>query len=163
MWKVKFDKRSFRQTRDNLDEWKDQIVRRAMKDALLKAATPGVKSARAAAPKESGALKKSIGKRGLTYNKTQTAFVKVGPKEQTSVQHGGQVRRPAKYAHLVEFGHKARDGSTVAPRPFMRTAFEGEKEQMKRIYAKEIGGAAMRHAARLNRRLKKRRSGGRRR
>lgn len=164
MIRVRYNRSRSAATRKNLDELKQQIIRRAMKDALLKAATPGVRAARAKAPKESGALKKSIGKRGVTYLHSQSAFVKAGPRNGFSLQHAGQTRRPEKYSHLVEFGHLARDGSTVAPQPFMRPAFEETKEEMKKIYAANIADGVERHAARLNRRLNKHRGrkGGRR-
>ena len=85
-------------------------------------------------------------------------MVVVGPRRGQHSTGDGETRDPARYAHLVEFGHHAPDGSFVAGTPFMRSAFEGEKERMKDIYARNIGTDAMRHAQRLNRRLARRRA-----
>ena len=133
----------------------DQLERRGMKDALMKAATPMVKKTREGAPVRTGALKKSIGKKGKTYPKTQTAYVVVGPR--SNFELNGE--RPAWYAHLVEFGHDLvfssadgkRQAGFVAPRPFMRPAFEATKDQAFRIYGEELGNAIHRHFKRAKR------------
>lgn len=121
---------------DRVERVLDQLERRGMKAALLKAATPMVKEAKARAPKRTGALRRSLTKHGTTDPKTQSAKVEIGPRKTKDARTGFPAVR---YAHLVEFGHMAVDGSFVAPRPFMAPAFEQTKEDARKIYAREVG------------------------
>lgn len=131
-----------------------------MKDALSKSATIGLKAARNNVKRESGALAKSLKKRARTYGRG-SALVMVGPDRKFTTEYRGKKRRPVKYAHLVEFGHKVVRGGKVVghvpPKPFLRPAFDSKKEDMKKKYADEIGKALQRHAERVARKNKRRR------
>tara|TARA_Y100000817_G_scaffold103868_1_gene81409 strand:+ start:830 stop:1300 length:471 start_codon:yes stop_codon:yes gene_type:complete len=149
MFKAKLDMKSFRSIEKTTEAVLDQIERRGMKDALMKAATPMVKKTRELATTQTGALKKSIGKKGSTNRAKQSAEVKIGPRK--GFRFKG--RKPVAYAHLVEFGHvKKTPGGTVKgfvpPKPFMRPAFEAEKANSQKLYAKELGGMIHRHYGR---------------
>ena len=153
MLKASVSLRSIQRTNQTIGKVLDQVERRGMEDALMKAATPMVKQARQNVSSETGALKKSIGKKGSTDAGKQSAKVEVGPR--AKFQHKG--RRPAKYAHLVEYGHQmvtpgGKRVGFVGPRPFMRTAFESTKGESRKVYAKEIGGAIHRQFQRAKRR-----------
>jgi HK97 gp10 family phage protein len=100
----------------------ERVQRRVMRQAVSAAATPITKAARAKAPKESGLLRKSMGKKVKTYPKTMTVVGIVGPKTSIIGEHKGRKRWPAKYARLIERGHIARDGSFVPPQPFLGPA-----------------------------------------
>jgi hypothetical protein len=52
---------------------------------------------------------------------------------------------------LVEFGHQKKGGGFVAPKPFMRPAFEAAKDEARKIYGDDIGGAIHRHFKRQRR------------
>ncbi len=153
MFKAKLDLKSFKAVEKSTELMLDQIERRGMKDALLKAATPMVKKTKQLAPTRTGALKKSIGKKGSTNRAKQSAEVKIGPRK--GFKFKNQV--PSWYAHLVEFGHIAttpggKPAGFVSAKPFMRPAFEAEKVASQKKYAEEVSAAIHRH---FRRRFKK--------
>lgn len=139
---AKFRKSDLRKVHKSLDDTVREIQRHGMKNALNKAAQIGLKEARNRVRVESTALKKSLVKRAKTYSEG-VAYVIVGPNRKYQINYKGKRRRPVKYAHLVEFGHKG-----APPRPFLRPAFETTKEKMKRKYAQEIGSSLKRVANR---------------
>ena len=123
-----------------------QMERRGMRDALLKAATPMVKRTRELASRQTGALAKSIGKKGTTDRAKQSAEVKIGPRKNFRFKG----RKPVAYAHLVEFGHigKTPGGDVfgfVPPKPFMRPAFAGERANVMRKYTETMSENIHRH------------------
>ena len=146
MIKARLDLKSFRAVEKTTEAVLDQIERRGMKDALMKAATPMVKKTRELATTQTGSLRKSIGKKGSTNRAKQSAEVKIGPRK--GFRFKG--RKPSSYAHLVEFGHiQKTPGGTVTgfvpPKPFMRPAFESEKTNSRKVYAQELSAAIHRH------------------
>jgi HK97 gp10 family phage protein len=146
MFKAKLDMKSFRAVENSTEQLMLQIERRGMKDALLKAATPMVKKTKQLAPTRTGALRKSIGKKGSTNRAKQSAEVKIGPRKAFKFKN----QKPSWYAHLVEFGHIAKTpGGKVAgfvpAKPFMRPAFEAEKAASQKKYAEELSAAIHRH------------------
>jgi len=158
MIKVAVSRKGFARVEKSLDDVVRQVQRRAMKDALMKAAQPGLKAARQMVPREHGHLKRSLKKKGKTYERSGMAFVIVGPDRNYQADVDGKVVRPVMYASLVEFGHvvRFRRGGQVyghvAPDPFLRPAFESTKGTAKKIYAREIGGAIERQAKRAKKR-----------
>ena len=147
MVKFKVNRGDFRRAQKSLDDIVQQVQRRAMKQALMKAAQPGLKSARAKVPTRYGHLKKALKKKGKTFGKFN-AFVIVGPDRNYAAQVDGKTVKPVKYAHLVEFG-------TIdqAPDAYMRPAFESETAEMKKIYEREIGLALEKQAKSAKRRM----------
>lgn len=146
MIKARLNLPAFKAVQKDTEALFDQLERRGMRDALLKAATPMVKKTRQLAPKKTGALRKSISKKGSTNPAKQSAEVKIGPRKSFRFKN----QKPIAYAHLVEFGHIAKTpgGSIagfVAPRPFMRPAFEAEKAGAQKKYAAEVSNAIHRH------------------
>ena len=102
----------------------DRVQRRVTRQAVNAAATPVLRSARAKAPNRSGLTKKSLGKKVKTYPQSGHVVALVGPKTNVVGEVDGKKHWPAKIAHLVEGGHINSDGSTTAPHPFMRPAFD---------------------------------------
>jgi len=112
--------------------------------AMRRAAKPLVSAAKQFAPKRTGALKESIGFVVRKGRNGRSSYAAVGPasgyyRGGAAVKHGASVRgadNPAKYAHLVEFGHvavkpqkntsrrkrTAQAGRFVPAKPFMRPA-----------------------------------------
>lgn len=110
--------------------------------AVSAAAVPVQRMARALAPRESGALAKSIGIVQRKKRRATNTYAVVGPVS-GYYSAGSKLKgwksgaaNPAKYAHLVEFGHvkvRPKKGTSlrkntatvagfVAPRPFLRPA-----------------------------------------
>lgn len=160
MIKMKIRRSDFLRLEMTFEEIVKQVHRRAMKRALLKAATPMLKAARQNVPKRHGSLRKALKKRGRTY-KDGRAFVIVGPDRNYQVTIDGKNVQPVYYAHLLEFGHvikakrKGRVLGHVPPKPFLRTAFESTKEKAKRIYKNEIGKALQAESRKAKRKMNK--------
>lgn len=106
-----------------------RVQRKVLRQAVNAASTPVVKAARRKAPKQSGLLRKSLGKKLKTYTKNGTVMALVGPRKDVEGEHEGEKRRPARYAHLVENGHVAADGTHVPAQPFLRPAFDETQPQ----------------------------------
>jgi HK97 gp10 family phage protein len=121
----------------------------SMRDALTKAARPMARKAKSLAPKETGLLKKSIKTKIITYPRISQVIALIGSDRNVSGTHKGKKRQPSKYSHLVEFGHGG--PHPAAPHPFLRPAYESEKDTTLAIYNRELGPAIERVATRLAR------------
>lgn len=158
----------FKELNLNLKELEGKIQRGAMRTAMTKAARLMVAAVKRNAPVgKTGLLKKSI-KQKVTTSKKGVVTARIGPSNKVS----GQVTvgkktttvRPAKYAHLVEFGTGSRgsygrEGVAITPgnppRPFMRPAYESTREAATALYGKELGPAIEKTAARIGRAKRK--------
>jgi HK97 gp10 family phage protein len=117
-----------------------------------------VAAARAFAPRRTGALKRSITwvvRKGR--GKDKSAYVVVGP-DKRFYKSGKRLNRredgadrPAKYAHLVEYGT-----ATTAGKPFLRPAFMSKRREMAQIAAAGIAAGIKKEVARLRRKGAKR-------
>lgn len=110
----------------HLERIKQSVANRASRKALTKASQIVRDSARAKAPKDTGALRKSIGYKVKTSrrNKNRTYGV-VGPRSKYRGKNGN---RPARYAHIVEGGSRFR-----AAKPFLRPAFLSSQQRIQSI------------------------------
>ena len=134
-------------------------------DMVAEGAKPLVRSIKAKVPVDLGNLKASI-KAGVRIKKRKgTAVAYVGPEVGGYYKGGKRLNKkkddlrgssgPSRYAHLVEFGHAARDGSRVEAKPFMRP---GTDESINQVQAKLVVGfqkgltrAARKFAKRISR------------
>lgn len=116
-----------------LSQLKKQAARsRVLRKALGPSTKPFMMTAKQLAPKETGLLRKSIGRKIKVYRESGRVTVIIGPRSKPSfrrevtINGRTQVRNPVHYAHLVEFG-------TVKTRakPFLRPAVDRHKEQFK--------------------------------
>ena len=134
-----------------------KMQRKAVRKALNFAATPIIKSARSLVPVDDGDLKRSLGKKvKVAKRPEQGATLTIGPRTKYAGQTPG--KRPASYAHLVEFGTaphqiEAKPVLTIgplqirgvvqhpgaAPRPFLRPAFEASKSVALRRFSDKLG------------------------
>lgn len=131
----------------SLDEVKRGVRTRVLRKATTKAAQPVAKEARRNAPVRSRQLRRSIGYRVRTYP-SGVVLAAIGPRAGFRTTYAGRVINPTKYAHLVELG--TRRG--VAPRLFLRRAWESHKagaaETMRREIAEGVAREAAKAAAR---------------
>lgn len=110
--------------------WK--LYNRWMKRAMVAGSRPIISATRMGAPKDTGALRKSIGRRIKGYRRSMSIIAVIGPRSDFVAHRrttgttrryqflrGGKAkailrtaapgrRRPSKYAHLVEFGTRVR-------------------------------------------------------
>lgn len=127
---------------DDLEKALRAVGKKAAREAALvavqHAAQPIVDAAKALAPKDTGALRDSIGWRVKPYRRGDRALAVIGPQ---SKYRGGDGRQPAKYAHLAEFGHAKAGGGTVAAKPFMRPAIAQASNEAMRTLGETFGVA----------------------
>lgn len=161
---MKFDLKitGYKQAEINVKALEDRIGRGAMRGAMTKAARIVAAAARRNAPVgRTGALKKSIRAKVVTNTKKNEVVARVGPsrKAQGKDPKTGLVTRPARYAHLVEFGTASRGvygekGKTVTPgsppKPFLRPAYESTRRQAVEVYKTNLGPEIQKTAARIS-------------
>lgn len=107
-----------------------RIVRRPLAAAL----TPILKAAKREVPKQTGSLKKSIGKVVRMFK--GAVWGGVGPRtggEFAYVDDQGNRHVPANYAHLIEFGTM-----NTPAKPFLRSAYDKTRTIAFRILASGI-------------------------
>jgi HK97 gp10 family phage protein len=113
------------QALDGLDK---KIRRKGIRKAALAAGTIILKAAKGRVVKETGLLRKSLGKKVKVYTKGVGVAV-VGPRvgfKQEVTRRGVKVwSNPVRYAHLVELG----TGRTAA-KPFLKPALDATRKQV---------------------------------
>lgn len=101
---------------------------RWLRKAVNAAALPILRTMRQTANKDSGLLKKSLGRKTKLYRKDGTAVAIVGARRSVSGTHNGRTRVPANYLHLAENGHiDAKTGKHIPGSHFMRKSYESQK------------------------------------
>lgn len=148
-----------------LNELPIAIQRKILRKAMGKAAKPIIRLARSKAPKKSGTLKKSIGHKVRTYKGSGTTLAVIGARSGVFGAYRGSSRPvvPFYTSHLVERGHRIVVGGKitkegrrtqtdhtgkvvgeVAPRPFLKPAYEaGKEESLEAIRQTIIEGIAV--------------------
>lgn len=116
-----------KQLKKLLKDLPDKVQKKVMKAAMRKAVKPIQAAAQAKAPVDTGTLALSMGNKIKSYNDSKVTVGIVGPKTGFSSESNGVRKVPAWYAHLVEKGHIARDGTRVPPQPFMAPAAESQE------------------------------------
>ena len=95
-----------------LKQCEPKLRKKLQRQGVSKALTPFVSEAKKRAAKDTGLLKKSIRKKIKTYGSTIVGLA--GPaREVSGAKKGRRFRRPAHYAHLIEFGHRVVHGGKL--------------------------------------------------
>jgi HK97 gp10 family phage protein len=134
--KTGFDLRGVRAYKDLLKKLPQGARKKVVRAALRKGARPIVTAARAAAPRRTGRLRKSIGTVVATEEGKLVAHI--GPR--SGIKSGGVF-----YGHLVEFGR-----SGVGARPFLRPAFDAKAGEAVKLMGGALGQAIEKEARRLS-------------
>lgn len=120
----------------------DKLKKKLLKKAVGEAGRLVLKRAKQLVPRDSGLLKKSLGRKVKVYRNTGTAVAIVGPRKgfrQPVTRAKGrwkprtETADPIKYAHLIEQG----TGHSQA-KPFLRPAIEGQQQQIREAMASVI-------------------------
>lgn len=153
---------NFKEFAGMLRELPASVESRVMGDAIGIAAKPIMQMAKAKAPKRTGALSRSIITVVRRYPKAGKVMALVGPDKE--YYSGGKrlkkgasrqgADRPAKYAHLVEFGHQTKNGF-VAAKPFIRPAVAAGKPAAINALADAVGVGMEREIGRVASKLKR--------
>jgi HK97 gp10 family phage protein len=139
-----------------------KVARKALRKGLTEATRVVMWDARALVPKRTGTLRKSIGRKVWTKRGGAVIAGIIGPRKGFRVLVRGRPVNPVRYAHLVEFGRRAvvakkkatgaagvlsegKGGevfgprvASAAPRPFMRPAWERNKDRIVAVLVREL-------------------------
>lgn len=134
-----------------LERLPKRVYSRIMRPAVNAALTPVNSAAKRKAPKETGALRASLGKKVKQYPQNGTTWGAVGPRDDPKFHRPdpvrrGRVRRPIFYAHIVEGGTRTR-----AAQPFLRPALDEQEDAALAILYTKVAAGIEREAARLAR------------
>lgn len=156
---IKVRIRGLEQTLRALDGVKRGVRNRVIRAAVNAASTPVLKEIKSRVPKETGLLRRSIGRKMWTAKRTGTVIAIIGPRrkfrQQVIAKKGwrkGKIRHsdstfsdPTKYAHLVEYGvdphFMPKRGAVhpgAAPQPFVRPGWLATKGIAEAIIRKRI-------------------------
>ena len=124
----------------------ERVQRKLLRQAVNAAATPVVKAAKSNAAKDSGLLKKAMGKKIVTNTKTQSATAVIGPRRDVSGMVNGKVRKPSRYAHLVEKGFIDEAGTFHPPHPFLVPALASTESTSIGILQTKLGSGIEKEA-----------------
>jgi HK97 gp10 family phage protein len=144
------------------------IFNRVVGRAADAAMTPMLAAAKRKCPVETGVLKKSLGRKHVSYRGRGVQMVFIGPL--VGFKDPGTGRNPANYAHLVEYGtgphvipatpggHRIANQIVAGaihhpgaqPKPFMRPAFDENARRVVSLYRDELLQGIERETAKLN-------------
>lgn len=109
-----------------------KVERKVLRQAVNASATPVLNTARQHVEEQSedtGALGRSLIKKVKTSRDKQTVTAIVGPSTDAEEIIDGELKRPARYAHLVENGHIDENGNHVPAQPFLRPAMDENRDK----------------------------------
>lgn len=122
----------------NLERLPIRVQRKVVRQAVSAALTPLNKEMKRQAPKDTGTLKKSIGKKIKTYKNDGVVWGAVGVRSGFATTIDGKHVNPRLYVHLVE-----------NLTGFMRRAFDLTRRQVLSILGKKLGSGIEREAKKL--------------
>jgi HK97 gp10 family phage protein len=106
-----------------------KIEKRVASAAVRAASRPVVNAARAAVPRDTGQLRKSIGVKVKRYK--GAVWAGIGPRSGFKITASdGRPRNPTQYAHLIERGTRKQRA-----RPFLRPAIDGTRTEQLQAFA----------------------------
>src|SRR4051812_3558974 len=114
-----------------------RVQRKVARQAMSAALTPISNAAIEHAAEDSGALKLALkgGKKVTASDDKGVTVGLVGARKDVRTTVDGKVRRPSRYAHLVENGHIDAAGNHVSGQPFLRPAYDEHKDESLGIMA----------------------------
>ena len=113
----------------NLKALEEKVQGQVLRRAVEAGAQPVLESAKSNAPVDTGQLRDSL--EITTSLKEGTAVASVGTGEK---DYQGETF----YASFVEYGHTTKQGKHVPPKPFLRPAFDSNKERSMGIIVDEL-------------------------
>lgn len=124
----------------------ERVQRKLLRQAVSAAATPINKAAKQNAAKESGTLKKSLGKKIVTNKRRQSVTAVIGPRRGVVGEYKGKPRKPSRYAHLVEKGFVDEAGNFHQPQPFLAPAMASTEAQVTNIMQSKLAAGIVKEA-----------------
>lgn len=114
-----------------------KLQNKALKDGVGKAGKEILWKAKGKAPRKSGLLRKSLGRKVKVYRNSGAAVAIVGPRKgfKGLAERGGRevMSDPVRYAHLVELGTVRTDAQA-----FLVPAFRESKDRAQELIAEAV-------------------------
>lgn len=140
-----------------LNEMPRELRKQILAVAVARAAQPVVRAAKGGVTVDTGSLKRALGAVVRKYKNGADAVAVVGARRGyyaagKALKKGADRRgaaMPAKYAHLVEYGHVAPDGSFVPGKPFLRPALAASRTAVRQALVEGVGKGIERVRARM--------------
>jgi HK97 gp10 family phage protein len=171
--KFKIESQAVRELATRLALIDRKVARAALKAGVNEATRLVMWAAKSLVPRRSGQLRKSLGRKVKVYRGGAVIAGIIGPRRGFRVQWKGRWIDPVNYAHLVEYGRRevvptkkkvladkvagkvfGSRVRSVPPRPFLRPAWEQNKDRAVSAIVAALNDG-------LRKFLAKRRSGGR--
>lgn len=127
-----------RELKQLLEQLPKRVRSKALRQALTQASGPILKTAKAKAPRDSGTLKRALGRKVKANTTKGIGFAAIGARKGIRGRDGkyGEKRVPSRYIHLVEKGRKPAGGHPgTKPRPFLNQAYEQNESATKATIA----------------------------
>ena len=137
-----------------------KVARKALKAGINDGTKAVLWDAKARTPRRTGLLRKSLGRKVKSYRGGAVIVGVIGPRRGFRMVIDGKPVNPVKYAHLVEYGRRevvpkkkkvladkvgkviyGRKVRAVAPRPFMRPAWESNKGRVVEFVVERLRAA----------------------
>lgn len=132
-----------------LEQTSERVAATGLKRALNKAAPIVLDDMKRLASKETGALRDSL--TFVVKGRKTRRYAIIGPDSKATYQTPKGIRKPSRYAHLVENGHSG----TVAANPFIRPAVDANRDRCVQVMGDELKATLERAAQRANRGVKR--------
>lgn len=126
-----------------------KVERKVLRQAVNASATPVLKSAKqhvAEDSEDTGALGRSLIKKVQTSKDKQTVTAIVGPSRDAEEIVDEVLKRPARYAHLVENGWIDDAGNHHPAQPFLRPAMDENRDKSTSIIKGKLVAGIVREA-----------------
>lgn len=134
----------------NLEQFPRTIQRRIIRKAVSAGSTPVLQAIKANTPRDSGQLKRSIGRKIKTYRNSGIVIAILGPRSGFRTVIDGRPRNPLRYAALVEYGT-----SKTPANAFMRRAYATTKQTAQETIRQKLTEEIAKEAAKLKKTGKK--------
>lgn len=109
----------------NLGEMKKAVRNRVLRKGINAATGPLLKLVKGGVPIRTRLLYKAMGRKVKAYRASGVTVGIIGPRVGFATEVDGKKIDPAKYAHLVEYGHAG--PHPAPPHPFVRPAWDQGK------------------------------------
>ncbi len=141
---IAFDIRGSKQLARAFKALPAQVQQRSVRKAVSFALTPLLRSVKAEAPENTGALKESMRKKTKVYKGKGVVMGMVGPDKSFIRYYRGQKQVPANYIQPLTYGHIIRNTKggpvigTVRPNRFMMRAHRKAQPAMKQRFISKL-------------------------
>lgn len=126
----------------------ERVQRKLLRSAVNAASTPTLKAARQKAPKRTGLMRRSLGKKIVTNKKRQSVTAIIGSRKGVSGEFKGKPYRPSRVAHLTERGFINQHGTFVPPKPWLHPAMAETQGQAASVMQQKLAAGIAKEAAR---------------